>query len=229
MRGGDCHPSGMTPQIDTWTVTARPGGWLRLQEPEGDDAVVYLRYRLLGPHDRHRLMLSTIVVTSGDEGLSGRVWRRVPLVKLEHLLAPLTATNLTIPQQRLIDQLRAAFQDAADTEPQLDALVDYFEKGRPIDDLIERMIRETPKIISPRAAKGRKKATPPVTRPPEGRITDEFLEQVAESYRYYSSIGQRPAQEIAEAGGVPVKTVHRWVYEARQRDILPKGRTGRAG
>jgi len=34
---------------------------------------------------------------------------------------------------------------------------------------------------------------------------------------------------LAEANGVPVSTVHRWVKEARRRGFLPPGRPGRSG
>jgi transposase len=39
-----------------------------------------------------------------------------------------------------------------------------------------------------------------------------------------------PAQTIAEANGVPVTTVHRWIREARRRGSLPPARgKGQAG
>lgn len=224
-----CHSSAMTPQIDTWSVTARPGGWLRLQESDGD-ARVYLRYRLSGPHDRERLVLSTIVMTADgdDDSISGRVWRRLPLTKVERMLAPLVATDLTAPQARLVGKLREAFAVTTESEAHLDALADYFEKGESIDDLMEEVLEEAPAILARSGRKARSKH-PGALAPPDGRLTDDFLKHVTELYRYHTSLGKFPARAIAEECGVPVRTVHRWVYEARNRGIMPKGRSGRAG
>jgi hypothetical protein len=57
----------------------------------------------------------------------------------------------------------------------------------------------------------------------------KFYEEVAWAYRELSAQGNRPAMELAEANGVPVTTVHRWVKEARRRGFLPPGRKGRRG
>lgn len=60
---------------------------------------------------------------------------------------------------------------------------------------------------------------------PDGhKKPDAFYEQVAERFTYLVAIGsKRPANELAEANGVPASTVHRWVKEARRRGILPPG------
>lgn len=49
---------------------------------------------------------------------------------------------------------------------------------------------------------------------------DSFYAAVAEAFLWLSSVGNRPAQELAEANGVPVTTVHRWVREAKSRGLL---------
>lgn len=63
--------------------------------------------------------------------------------------------------------------------------------------------------------------------PAGGRKPDSFYEQVAEVFLYLSSQGRRPAEELAEANGVPVTTAHRWVKEARRREILYAGKRGK--
>jgi transposase-like protein len=68
-------------------------------------------------------------------------------------------------------------------------------------------------------------------RVPQGsRKPDDFYERVAQAYVTEVSRGSRgPAAAIAEANGVPVTTVHRWVKEARRRGLLGKPGQGRAG
>ncbi len=59
---------------------------------------------------------------------------------------------------------------------------------------------------------------------PEGhRKPDSFYEQVAYRYGWLQGEGLRPAAELAEANGVPVTTVHRWIKEARRRGIMAPG------
>lgn len=67
--------------------------------------------------------------------------------------------------------------------------------------------------------------------PPTSQRTypDEFYEKVAGVYSMLISRREHPAAAIAEANGIPVSTVHRWIKEARRRGILPPGRKGRAG
>lgn len=65
---------------------------------------------------------------------------------------------------------------------------------------------------------------------PEGRITDEFLKDLARTYGWLvASKNTAPATVIAEQAGAPVATVRRWISNARQRGFLPPGRPGRAG
>ena len=64
----------------------------------------------------------------------------------------------------------------------------------------------------------------------KGRRPDEFyLALAAEIASLASGGSRRPAADIAEANGVPVTTVHRWMKEARRRGLLsparPKRRT----
>jgi hypothetical protein len=58
---------------------------------------------------------------------------------------------------------------------------------------------------------------------------DSFYRDVAHAYRELAQSTARPAAELAEVGGVPVTTAHRWIKEARRRGFLPPGRPGRAG
>lgn len=57
---------------------------------------------------------------------------------------------------------------------------------------------------------------------PDGRSRrpDSFYELVARRYLDQASISDRAAIDLAEANGVPVSTVHRWLKEARTRGLL---------
>jgi hypothetical protein len=56
-----------------------------------------------------------------------------------------------------------------------------------------------------------------------------FYRQVADAYTGLRAQGNRPAVELAEANGVPITTVHRWIRRARELGYLPPGQKGRAG
>jgi hypothetical protein len=64
---------------------------------------------------------------------------------------------------------------------------------------------------------------------PQKGLTDEFLRDVARAYSAAVQRGERPNRAIAEQTGYPLKTAQRWVYTARDRKIMPRGRKGRAG
>jgi hypothetical protein len=52
------------------------------------------------------------------------------------------------------------------------------------------------------------------------RKPDEFYRQVAHLFLYQAAVSARPAHDIAEANGIPVATVHRWIREAKARKVL---------
>ena len=64
------------------------------------------------------------------------------------------------------------------------------------------------------------KPVPPLSAPSEG-LTDEFLTHVAAAYRAAVASRKQPGPELANQAGVPVRTVHRWVYTARMRGFIP--------
>lgn len=52
------------------------------------------------------------------------------------------------------------------------------------------------------------------------RKPDEFYRQVAAQFLDQAAVSARPAHDIAEANGIPVATVHRWIREAKARKVL---------
>lgn len=69
---------------------------------------------------------------------------------------------------------------------------------------------------------------PRLTRP-NGNAPEVFYLRVADAYREYAPRTRAPAKEMAAEAGVPIATAHRWISEARRRELLPLGRKGRAG
>jgi hypothetical protein len=52
------------------------------------------------------------------------------------------------------------------------------------------------------------------------RKPDEFYRQVADLYLHLAAVTGRPAHELAQANNLPVATMHRWIREAKARQIL---------
>jgi hypothetical protein len=72
----------------------------------------------------------------------------------------------------------------------------------------------------------------PIGRPVKGADLEDrkrFARLVANSYKFYVARTPKPALAIAQAEGVPVGTVRRWIREARDLGVLEKGTQGKAG
>lgn len=67
---------------------------------------------------------------------------------------------------------------------------------------------------------------PTLTRP-DGTGSGEFYRHVAAAYTEYATATHAPAVNISIEADVPVRTVHRWIAEARRRGFLPAAKTGR--
>lgn len=66
--------------------------------------------------------------------------------------------------------------------------------------------------------------------PPASGLDDDFLRQVAAAYAAAVARGERPNRSLAEqVGHEKTRTVESWVYLARKRGFLPKGRPGAVG
>ncbi len=83
---------------------------------------------------------------------------------------------------------------------------------------------------------GPRVGTPPAAALPSAEIvagqrgrSDEFYRDIARAYADRAQASTRPAAELAEVGGVPASTAHRWIKEARRRGFLPPGRPGKSG
>lgn len=57
---------------------------------------------------------------------------------------------------------------------------------------------------------------------PNGRRKpDDFYRQVAVRFAHQATVSTHPSNDLAEANGVPVSTIHGWVKEARNRGVMP--------
>lgn len=188
--------------VTDWSVEYRPGGWARARS---DGMTAYLK---LGSdtNGRPRLRVNLVTVVA-DKPLTEAMWRRVPLAEIEMHLAMLSSVT-----GEPIDKTVAAIKRHVDIEGfSAEALERYFETTEPLP------------------VGGFIPARPSLSKPPDGRLTDDFLSDVARMYLAMISEKRSPGPAIAEAAGVPVRTVHRWVAEARSRGILPRATRGKAG
>ncbi|MEC4016064.1 hypothetical protein [Streptomyces sp. H27-D2] len=175
--------------------------------------VAYLQFRAAGSEDAPRLDPHAVVVKS-DEAISGRSWRRVPFAEI--------SLHAGIPEVRDV-----LLQPGGSATPSLDVLEQYFADTTEEYEWLGGMIPYSQAVVSDDPADPQ---TPlPLIQPPAGRITDEFLQEVAEAYNWFVAAKKAPAPGIAELSGAPVRTAHRWVSEARRRAFLPPARRGQAG
>ena len=65
--------------------------------------------------------------------------------------------------------------------------------------------------------------------PAERPYGDEFYRSVADAYRGVAGRTRAPNGFLADANGVAISQVNRWVKIARQKGFLPGGRIGKAG
>ena len=90
-------------------------------------------------------------------------------------------------------------------------------------------IRQLPTPREPRALDAELEELPAIEPPAGHRMTDGFLHTVARAYALAALKGLAPAPAIAEKAGVSRRAVHKWVYTARKRGIMPPGTRGRVG
>ncbi|MBP5892801.1 hypothetical protein [Streptomyces scabiei] len=227
----------MALQVGTWDIDFRPYGWMRLRDGEGGPTV-FIQFDVTGPAGRvvpegitaenalvvlqeavtsmqqRRFEMRSVVMQAGsDEPLSGRTWRRIPMSQIETLLSQTNAGDmLTAPCEV--------------SPPTLQGLGEFFEAT---EDTAMWTYTTGSDLLRSDGAEGEPSRPLPKVEAPKGRLTDEFLRDVADAYLWFADAKQSPAPAIADMASVPVRTVHRWIYEARKRDILPPARPGRAG
>jgi hypothetical protein len=229
------------------------GGWIRYETDH--DPPFWLRLRL---DERGRLQAVALYMEPAPRELGVRFLRQVPLTQaiaiandvavreliLEAIDEPgpkapqRTPGHQTIPLDRVGPRIEVTLADqsiASDTlqveahaEPALgtavahDATVSITSHVGVGDEMIA--VHHQGLAVSEQRVSGIASG-----RKGPARKTDEFYRQLAAAYSSATRQSRRPAIDLAEANAVPVRTVHRWIAEARKRGFLPPGQKGRRG
>jgi hypothetical protein len=99
-----------------------------------------------------------------------------------------------------------------------------------VGDVVQAVLRgDNSDVIIRRAVENRQHFDLTVPDTAGGRYPDSFYREVAGFYMAMLESGLAPAPELAKVTGKPISTVRRWIAECRRREILPKGRKGKAG
>lgn len=212
-------------ELTDWRLVAAPGGWVRAKAP-ADNTTVYMRLRGTGEGPQQRLNVHTVVMDSSAP-VSAHVWRYVPFKEVERL-----ANNLDgiLPGSGW-NPIRDRLLLPAEREPtDVAKLEQHFGSADELASLDgPNPVIENHMVILSGVGEAPGEEPPPLSKP-TGKITDEFLTDLARTYRWLvASKNTAPATVIAEQTGAPVATVRRWISNARQRGMLPPGRPGRAG
>ena len=131
-------------------------------------------------------------------GFASSLLREIPVLRIE------AAINQTVHREHLVANALAASN--RDTAQRLGG--DAFRRP----PLLKPILTEVPlTVVDPG---GYKKP-------------DSFYRDVAEIYLRQAAVSARPAQDLAEANGVPAATVHRWIREAKAAECCTCQRTAR--
>lgn len=208
-------------------LTEGNGGWVRYQS-NALSAPVFARLE-----DRAgRLVLVDLFLPAVDGTIDTTLLRAIPTGRIE------AWANMP----RVAESIRAALNLPA---PDLRRAVSYFATsfGRRArrtwvtrmlaaqvdgsDEPQVEMLELAPRLIDPLFDLASVNARLAV---PKGRnYGDDFYKQVASIYARLASKVRNPVATIAEANGVPLSTVQRWVREARRRGFLPGALPGKRG
>lgn len=199
-------------------------GWVCVDQVEElpPGALLYVRFR---PGPSGRLLPTELYLDAEDEPLTGKHLRELPLHVVEAVV------NDDPDQGSVVQRMNLA-------GPQLSVLASHYGTtfGRKADEhdwVVLSMRSQFPGSGLPQPGKRRpaRSAAPrevPPLNAPEGGITDEWLRHLAASYAAAVRRGEPPAKALAEQAGVPVRTVHSWVYRARKRGYMAPANRGRS-
>jgi hypothetical protein len=203
-------------------------GWVRFES--ADCPPTYLRFL---PNELGRWTLRELVVDASESAaITPATLDRLPLAQIEFNVnqhaalidqdlgspapvgGPVTGSNVVV----LASHFSTTF---AKLQPS--NWVALAQQGKPV-----------PKAKPPRGGRVRLDTEYRLTELPDGRLTDEFLTKVARAYgaamaRREAPIRAMTADLRAATGGDYRRSIERWVYQARQRGIMPAGKKGARG
>lgn len=198
-------------------------GWLWFEIDNGTAGWARVRQ----PADTQRWTVCELYMANG-EGLSATALRTLPLAELEawaNDLADEIASRAQVPGP----DLATAASHYATT----------FGSQAP-DDWVTAMLRSQVDGSGYRRAKAARRNKASEVKPaklpdlrldiPERRpYPEDFYATVAAIYSALVKATRSPAAKIADANGVALTQVHRWVRVCRQRGLLPPPAHGKAG
>jgi hypothetical protein len=196
-----------------WHAAFAPDGWVRLTDGAGTVVFLHITKEPDGAPGTH------LVVTASERPIRAATWRDVPFESVEQLAQVAGSGRLDgqhVPRTVKLLASMIGPIGPEETTPLVEDLESLFGPDAPTTFFL----LPGNKVSSERLINLRR---------PEGRITDEFLIDLSAAYMELAASKRPPAPAIAEQTETPVRTVHRWIYEARKRGHLPPGRTGRAG
>lgn len=195
------------------------GGWIRVDDPELPGP---LFARLRPDQKDGRWIVTETYIDGRGRPVTGDMLRRLDIATIE-ALANADANTL---------RARAGYSAV-----QLSEAASYYAysvgNSRRRDWARDMLLSQLPGNEIAQVQRREDKGDPmyadvPPLRAPENGLTDDFLREVARAYNASLNRKERsPAQSLATQAGVPVRTVHRWIYTARQRRIMEPGRQGR--
>lgn len=201
-------------EFQEWKIQYWPGGWVRALD-EGTGAVIVLRYLPVAHKGDPILRLHSTLMIS-PQPITARQWREAPLGKIEQTFARWSPT-------RLKEFLRPHPHGLEPFSP--DQVAKFFENTPPLD--IDHQLTVGHRVSDDDQPE---KVFAGLRRPADRRISDEFLHEVAIVYRWLVSQGEEaPANVIGKQVDAPARTVHRWIADARKRNLLPPAVKGKAG
>jgi hypothetical protein len=206
-------------------------GWIRYQSQQMEPADVFVRFV-----DREgRLVAAEVYVSGPEEGLEPEKVRRLPIGRIE------AWANEPTMAQHIRDHVDLPAPDLRRAISYFMQLVDDLDPPNPswVDRMLLAQIEGSNEAQPPMGKVDRlpKTAIVEIPDPPDAKLKvparrpypDDFFREVASLYAALSARTRGPAGLIADANGVPVSSVHRWVKRARALGFLPPGQRGRAG
>jgi len=187
----------MPERVTVYDIDGLPGrvapgqrGWLYWDLGKLLDVRIQIR-EVLG---RYQVSAVLVQACDADEGVTGRDLRSLPIGKLESWLS----------SEPLRLAVASAWRDpeAMDFRPEATkAFAGFDSMEAPVPIQMDRSDVSALRLDVPNVRKR----------------DDAFYAEVARVFDLASAMSPRPAIEIAEANGVPVSTVHRWLKEHRRR------------
>jgi len=199
-------------------------GWVCADEvdelPPG--ALLYVRFR---PDDQNgRLQPVELYLDAEGQAITGKHMRELPLHVIESAVNDDPDTPSDV--RRLMDV----------PGPQLSVLASHYgatfgRQAKDDDWTALSMFSQykdsgltQPKKLRPKPPQGTSNVAP--LPPPADGMTDEWLRHLAAAYAAAVRRGEPPAKALAEQAGVPVRTVHSWVYRARKSGHMAPSKRG---